>query len=300
MFPTPNATFLTTTTLDAAATAAPIEGSQGVLFACAGALLLAMFAGARHGYWHGPVRQIAPTLALILSILGAWMGGAAFGHRVLHGTLVPWLLRGVCGMFLLGSILWLIVFAFLWRLGRNRCPNPTGETENPVLGAIVGCWTAILWSTVAFFLLAATGAIAQFWLDNTRPASDSITARVLTQLVVVKNSLARVNGAAWLKTWNPLPAHLQRTIEKGLRVLNTPGAILRLQRQEPIRAIATDPAFYPLTQNPEIRQFIAAHDIHKLLTHPAVLQLLADDNFQRKLAQTNLDQLLDQALEEKP
>ncbi|MDR2863249.1 MAG: CvpA family protein [Puniceicoccales bacterium] len=274
----------------------PVSGSKTVLCGCFLVMVVVMFIGARHGYWRGPLRQLAPTVALPFAIFGAWVFGAGFGHWVLHGSMVPWLMRGVCGMLLLGSLLWLGAFAVLWRLGRSRFPSHMGEVENPVLGAVVGCWTGVLWSVVGFLLLAAAGSIAQIWLDNTRATQGGSTHRVLTQLVVLKNSLALCRGAGWLRTWNPLPTHTRRTLEKGLQVLNTPGALIRLQRLQPIRAIATDPAFYPLTQDPEIRELVFKRDIEKLITHPAVLRLLSDDAFQRQIAEMNLESLFDEAL----
>jgi hypothetical protein len=255
-----------------------------------------MYAGAWHGYWSGPIRQLAPTIALIIAVTGAWLMGPEFGHWILHGSFVPWLMRGLVGMLLLGSVFWLIAFAVLWRIGRNKFPNPTGESENPVLGAVVGCWTGLLWSIVGFLLLSAVGAIAQFWLENTGNAPPSFGRRALNKLVVVKNSLALVNGAAWLETWNPLPHHTHKLIEKGLRVLNTPGAMSRLQNLQQIRGIATHPSFYPLTQDPEIRALIVQRNVEKLVSHPAVWQLLSDDEFQQLVASTDLEKLFDEAL----
>ena len=273
-----------------------IPGSRTVLLVCWLVMVVIMWVGAWRGYWSGPVRQLAPTIVLVIAMFGAWAAGPDFGHWVLKSTMVPWLLRGLLGMLLLGSVLWLISFAVLWRLGRNRFPSKTGESENPVLGAVVGCWMGVLWSGVLFLAVAALGAAAQFWLELTDRAPPSMGRAVLMKLVVVKNSLAMVNGAEGLLRWNPLPDRTKRLMEKSLKVLNTPGALTRLQHLQEIQSIATHPAFYPLTQDPEIRQLVLQRNVEGLFSHPAVLRLLSDDDFQRHLATVDLERLLDQAI----
>jgi hypothetical protein len=280
------------------ATAASIPGNVVVLGGCLAGMLVAMFTGARHGYWNGALRQIAPTVALVIASFVAWAGGPSFGHVALRGTTVPWLLRGLSGMLIIGCIVWLIAFSILWRIGRNRTPNPTGEVERPVLGAIAGCWTGIAWSMTAFLIIAALGSFAQFWLTNTPTPPGNFARPVLVNLVRVKNSLALVKRLSWLEAWNPMPAKTQRTLEKGMRVLNSPATFARLRHLEPVRAIASHPAFYPLMQNTEIWQIIAAHDVEKLVTHPAILHLIADDDFQRMLSQVDLEELFTKALGE--
>ncbi|MDR1498390.1 MAG: CvpA family protein [Puniceicoccales bacterium] len=277
-----------------------VHGDKRVLLACATAALIAMIVGTRRGYWRGPIRQLAPTLALLVALPGAWLGGVAFGHWALGNTLVPWLLRGPVGMLLLGCVLWLAALALLWHFGRPRTANALGETDNPVLGAFVGCWTAILWSAAGFLLLATTGAIAQFWLDNTPQTQNSIARPVLTQLVRIKNSLALLNHLAWLRHWNPLPTRISRTIEKGIRILNTPDAFTRLKKIPTIRAIATEATFYPLLQNPEILKLAANHDIEALIAHPLILKLLADEALQQKLADIDFEKLFDDVLAAAP
>jgi uncharacterized membrane protein (GlpM family) len=274
----------------------PIPGDRKMLLGCFAVLVAAMFAGTRRGYWRGPLRQLAPTFALLVAGAVAWLCGAAFGHWALKTTLVPWLLRGLIGALLLGAVVWLAVFAFAWRFGRSRFPNHLGEAESPVLGALVGCWTAILWTTAGFLLLCAAAAVGQFWLNNTHGESGPVRTAV-TQLVRVKNSLALVRGCGWLRNWNPLPRKVRRTLEKGILVVNTPGAQRRLSRLQPVRALATHPAFFPLRENEEIRELaFRKRDVEGLLAHPLVLRMLADEDFQRLLAGVDLEAFFDEAL----
>jgi hypothetical protein len=280
--------------------ATPVPGNRKLLLGCYAVLVAAMFVGTRRGYWRGPLRQLAPTLALVVAGPAAWLWGAAFGHWALKATLAPWLLRGLLGGLLLGAVVWLAAFALLWRFGRTRFPNHLGEAENPVLGALVGCWTAILWTSAGFLLLCAAAAVGQFWLDNTHggsSASGGFARTAVTQLVRVKNSLAMIHGCGWLQNWNPLPRKVRRTLEKGILVVNTPGAQRRLSRLQPIRAIATHPAFFPLRENEEIRDLaFRKRDVEGLLSHPLVLRMLADEDFQRLLAGMDLEEFFDEAL----
>ncbi len=280
-------------------TAAPqLPGSRLVLACLLGGMFCMMWGGARYGYWNGPIRQIAPTIALLIAGVCAWAFGAELGYAFFKHTFIPWLLRGFAGIVFSFGVIWLAACAVLWRIGRNRSPNPTGECQNPILGAIVGCWTGILWSVCCFFIIGVIGSVAQLWIDNTPLAPASLGRTVLEKLVVAKNSVALINGAEWLETWSPLPERAKRLMEKALRVLNTPGAMSRLQNLEQVRNIATNPAFYPITQDKEIQNLIINRDVEKLASHPAILRLLADDEFQQRIAATNLEQLFDEALEQ--
>ena len=288
---------MTLTATAALFAAAPIHGSKTVLLGCFAVLIGTMIVGTRHGYWRGPVRQLAPTIALVIAIFVAWLGGAAFGHSLFKASVVPWLLRGMSGMLLLGLMVWLVAFGLLWRFGRSRFPNHLGESENPVIGAFVGCWTAILWTFAFFLLVCAVAALGQFWLNNSQSEGGLVRGSV-EKLVRLKNSLALVRGCAWLENWNPLPGKTRQTLEKGILVVNTPGAQRHLSRLQPIRAIATHPAFFPLSENEEIRNLaFCKRDVEGLLSHPLVLQMLADDDFQSQIAKIDLAALFDEALE---
>ncbi|MDR0535086.1 MAG: CvpA family protein [Puniceicoccales bacterium] len=279
--------------------AAPVPGSHKVLLGCFLVVVAAMFAGTRKGYWRGPLRQLTPTIALLVASVLAWMAGPAFGHSLLRTTAVPWLLRGVAGMGLLGAIVFLAAFALLWRIGRSRHTNHIGETDNPVLGALVGCWTALLWSAAVFLSACAAASVGEFWLADAGGTASGWTPAhaVARNLSRMKNSLALARGLGWLRHWNPLPGKTRRTLEKGMLVLSTPKAVRQLSRMQAVRAIATHPAFYPLRDNPEIRRLaLETRDIEGLLAHPLVTRMLADESFQRLLADVDLETLFTSAL----
>jgi uncharacterized membrane protein required for colicin V production len=269
-----------------------VLGAVGVVF------LLFMFDGASKGYSRGPVRQLATLLALAAAAGGAWLWGAPFGHWALKLAGVPLLLRAVGGTLILFSVLWLFLLAVLWSFGKPQT-NDLGETDSPVLGAVVGCWTGILWGAAAALAFAAAGAFAQYWLDIS-PNAGAFKRGALRRLVLVKNSLALYPHAGGLRTWNPLPARTRRTFEKAIRLFNTPGGAMRLQRAEAVRAFLTEPAIYPLTQDPEIYRLIITRDIEGLLAHPRIRQLLADDIAQRRILElldrADIEAMLDEAL----
>jgi len=265
-----------------------------VLAVCGIVWIVMMTVGARHGYHRGPVRQIAPAAAFAIAGFGAWLFGAELGHAALRETFMPWILRGVAGIILTGAVLWLVAYSALWRLGRNRA-NALDEVEHPVAGCIVGCWTGMFSCAALFLFVCAAGAVGQFWIETASPAP-SFKRDAVQWPIAVKNSLARLRWCGWLRTWNPMPARMRRVIEKGVLVVGTPGALEHLRDLPSIRAIGTDPAFYPLTRDTEIRRLIAAGDIENLIAHPLVLQLLAVDDFQRRLADVDLEKLFDEAL----
>ncbi|MDR1816672.1 MAG: hypothetical protein LBR07_00480 [Puniceicoccales bacterium] len=284
-----------TTLLLAGVAAHPVPGSKTILIACWLGWIVAMTLGARQGYHRGPVRQLAPALALVAAVAGAWFFGAETGHSLLKHTGLPWVLRGPAGMLLTGAVLWLVVFSIVWRVGRNRLANALGEAEHPVAGTVVGCWTGMFAYAALVLGVCAAGAVGQFWLD-TSGAGESFKADVIRWPVRVKNSLARQNGLGWLARWNPMPARTRRTLEKGALVVRTNGALEALRDLPAVRAIGTDPAFYPLTRDEEIRRLVRERDVDGLVSHPLVLRLVGDDDFQRRLTEVDLEALFDEAL----
>ncbi|MDR3229679.1 MAG: hypothetical protein LBT53_09830 [Puniceicoccales bacterium] len=279
------------------------QGNSRIKWAYFLVMLGFMGAGASKGYSRGPLRQLATVAALTVAGSGAWLLGPSFGHLALKSAGVPLLLRGVVGALLLGALLWLAALTLLWNFGKPRV-NELGETDNPVLGAVVGCWTGVLWGGILALAIASLGAFAQFWLDTTPDAPDSTTRGALRRLVLVKNSLALLPGGGGLRTWNPLPARPRRTLEKAVRLFGTPGGYLRIQRASAVRAFLTDPAIYPLTQDKEIIALLQKRDAEALLAHPRIRRLLADDEAQKKIlelaANADIDAILDEALGQKP
>ena len=83
---------------------------------------------------------------------------------------------------------------------------------------------------------------------------------------------------------------------KAIAVLYDRKAFRRLQNDERVRGIAAHPSFYPLMQNAEIRDLVRRHDAPGVLAHPLVIELLADEEFQRRIAEEDIESMLDRAL----
>lgn len=273
------------------AASGPSPADTYILAGLGFALLVAMVAGASRGLHRGPVRALATLIALAAAAAAAWLFGGVSGYAMLAGTKVPWLLRGALGALVVGAAVWLVVFGALWWRGRTK--NPSGEPESPVTGAIVGCWVGIVWFAVGLAGVLAAAGIGETWtlaVGRTRaPAPFRWPMRV-------KSALASRPSTEPLSRFNPVPESSRRVLRKVIAVLHDPKAFRRLQNDERIRAIAAHPSFYPLMQNPEIKELVRRQDATGLLSHPLVVDLLADDDFQRRLAETDLEPMLDRAL----
>lgn len=248
-------------------------------------LLGLLIQGTWGGYRRGPVRQLAGLIALILAGLVGWLAGPPLGLAVLADSSVPWLLREPAGMLGLGLVVWLVALAWLWRVGRR--PKGAEEAENPVLGAVVGCWTGLLNAAVLLLLLAAWAGWTEMLTDNAERHHWSVRAR---------DDLASLPGGEWLNGATPWPESWQRIVRKARRVLANPEASHRLMEQDPIRALAAHPTFYTAWGDPEVKRLLREGRLADALGHPKVKPLLNDEEFQRKLLNVNLEVSLDKAL----
>lgn len=249
-------------------------------------LLMLLIGGAWGGYRRGPIRQLAGVIALASAILIGWLAGPPLGLWLLTDTSVPWILRESVGIFFVALITWLIALSLLWYLGRR---NPdTKESESPVLGAIVGCWTGLLNSAILLALLTTWAGVAETLL---KPADAEQHWAVST-----RQSLAELPGAGALSGYSPIPHRWQTLFTKFKRVMANPEASRRLMEQEPIRALATHPTFYTAWGDPEIKQLVRQGRLWAVLEHPSSRALLNDEPFQRELLQLDLEAAVDKAL----
>lgn len=248
-------------------------------------LVAAMTLGARSGYHRGPLRQLAAPLAAIGALaVAAWVG-PDLGHAWLGELGVPWILRGPAGFLLAAALLWLVLLAILWRAGRPLAE--TGESESPVMGAMVGCWTGgLAWLTV----MTSWGQHAA-WERELRPAAAAEPTGALAEI-------AALPGLGWLGAMEAWPEKPREIIRTGRRVLADAAANRRLMENPRVRALASHPAFYTAWGDPEVKRLTRAGDYLALLDHPKVRLLLADEGFQRELAAFDLLGALKQALRE--
>jgi len=251
-----------------------------------GLLLALLVQGARGGYRRGPLRQLAGLIALLIASLAGWLVGGPLGLAALADSSVPWLLRESTGMLAVGLLVWLIALAWLWRAGRR--PAGAEEAENPVWGAVVGCWTGLINAGVLLLLLTA-------WAGWVEMLSDPEFAD-RHWAVRVRQDLAELPGTGMLRDATPWPEAWQRVAQKARRVLTNPEASRRLMEQDAIRALATHPTFYTAWGDPEVKRLLRVGRFSEAMAHPKVKPLLNDEEFQRRLLNTDLEVALDKAL----
>lgn len=290
----------TTVFLAEGTVAAGIPGSRVVQIVLTLLFFVLMFASSFRGYNRGPIRQIAPLAAFIVAATVAWFFGAPFGHAWLGVIGVPWIFRGFCGSVLLCLFVWLPIFAWLWHKGRKQVSEKTGEPEQPVLGALVGCWTGIFWGALVLGCISAAGAVGETYLTLRPGYEKTICGKLLYAVAKAKNSVALYPRLSFLKSWSPLPESAFYIVGKVLDVLASREAQQRLLLLPEIRSLATDPVVYPVLSDPEIEEMIDRRDIEGLLADKRVLRMLSDENFQRRIAALELEPLLDYALEGGP
>lgn len=252
-------------------------------------LVLAMWRGAAAGYERGPLRAIASLVALAVAVAAGVFLGRPFGGVIFAGTHVPWLLRAPLGGLLLGTLVWLVVFGFIWWRGRSQ--NDASNPEHPVSGAVVGCWVGITWFFAGLLLLLSFAGIGEVWQVATGKVPWALRGPLR-----VKAALASQPGTAPVAAFNPVPAKQRELLRKVVAVLHNPRAFRRLQNDPRVHALAVNPAFYPLIENDEIKGLLRAKDVPGLLSHPLVIELLADEVFYLRTSEVDLGLLLDRAL----
>jgi uncharacterized membrane protein required for colicin V production len=254
----------------------------------AGAILaLLMIRGAWRGYRRGPLRQLAGPMALATGHLVGWLFGSDLGHACLQGTSYPWMLRGITGVVALTCVTGLLCYALFWRLG--RLPEGQKEAENPVMGALVGCWTGLLYFLILVAALATVASIYDLF-EKTGDAKHHWT-------VEVRNELAGTPLTADLKNWSPIPDKQRTLIKQTRRLMADPEARRRLMVQPEIKALATHPTFYLAWEDKKVRELLNNNDLTGFIDHPKVRAVLADEQLQKDAEKIDLPKIIEQSLQ---
>ncbi len=265
---------------------ADLSAFSTTLWCAAAILAVLMIRGAWRGYRRGPLRQLAGPAALTVGLLCGWCFGGDLGNALLQGSSYPWILRGVTGVVGLAGLSGLLCYALLWRLG--RLPEGQDEAESPVLGALVGCWTGVLYfllmvgilasAASVYDLLARPGAPSRHWTVELR---DELAATPLTQE---------------LKDWSPIPDRQRTLVRQTRRLMADPEARRRLMAQPEIRALAAHPTLYQAWEDKKVRELLNNNDLSSFIDHPKVRAVLADEQLQREAEKLDLAKIIEQSL----
>jgi hypothetical protein len=245
-----------------------------------------MIRGAWRGYRRGPLRQLAGPAALTVGQLSGWIFGGDLGHALLQGTSYPWMLRGITGVVGLACVAGLLSYALLWRLGRT--PEGQDESESPVLGALVGCWTGALYFLLLVGIIASVASVYDL-LARPGTSPDHWT-------VAVRDELAATPLTRELKDWSPLPDKQRTLILQTRRLMADPEARRRLMAQPEIRALAAHPTLYQAWQDKEVRELLNNKDLGGFIEHPKVRAVLADETLQQEAERVDLTKVIERSL----
>lgn len=260
--------------------------SSWMLWLAAGVLALLMARGAWRGYQRGPLRQLAGPFALTLGLAIGWAFGPELGHSLLHGTTFPWLMRGAAGILGLTCLTSLLAYGLAWRLGRR--PQGVDEAESPVLGAMVGCWTGLLYFCL-IVLAIATVASVQELIGGPQAAQTHLS-------IQARDEIASTPVTGWLKEWSPLPDRQKRLITQTRLLMADAEARKRLMAMPEMRALAAHPSFYQAWEDKNVRELLNNKDLSGFIDHPKVRALLADEEFQKQADSLDLPAIFDRAL----
>jgi uncharacterized membrane protein required for colicin V production len=266
---------------------ADVPALSATLWVALALLSLLMVRGAWRGYRRGPMRQLAGPVALATGQLVGWLFGSDLGHACLQGTSYPWMLRGITGVIVLSCLTGLASYALFWRLGRQ--PEGQKEAENPVLGALVGCWTGLLYFLILIVVLATVASV----YDLFEKAGDS--RRHWT--VEIRNDLADTPFTADLKDWSPIPDKQRMLIRQTRRLMADPEARRRLMAQPEIRALAAHPTLYQAWEDKKVRELLNNNDLTGFIDHPKVRAVLADEQLQKEAEKVDLTKIIEQSLQ---
>lgn len=253
----------------------------------AGLLLLGLMArGAWRGYRRGPLRQLAGPAALTAGLFLGWAFGPEVGHSWLHGTEYPWLLRGPTGLIGLACATTIACYSLLWWLGRR--PEGMDEAESPVAGALIGCWTGMLYFCMLLGLLLTVASVQEL-------IQDPATAR-RSWAVETRDELAATSLTAELRTWSPIPDRPRKLLRQVRLLMADAEARRRLMAMPEMRALAAHPSLYQAWEDKKVRELLNNKDLGGLLDHPKVRAVLADEALQKQADGIDLPAIIDRAM----
>ena len=264
----------------------PVPETAWMFWLAACVLAMLMARGAWRGYKRGPLRQLAGPIALTLGLAVGWLFGPELGHSLLQGTSFPWLMRGAAGVIGLTCLTGLLTYGLAWWLGKR--PEGVDEAESPVLGAMVGCWTGLLYFSL-LVLAIATVASVQELISGPQAAPKYWT-------IQARDQLASTPVTNWLKDWTPLPDRQKKLITQTRLLMADPAARKRLMEMPEMRALATHPSFYQAWEDKKVRELLNDRDLSGFIDHPKVRILLADEAFQKQADSLDLPAIFDRAL----
>jgi hypothetical protein len=250
------------------------------------ALLTLMVGGAAAGHRRGPGRQLAGPLAGLLAMVVGWLAGPALGHAVLGMVGIPWIFRSAGGMLLAFLLAWLLTLMVLWRAGKPTASS--GEPDNPVLGAIMGCWTGVF----SWLAVLIAWASVDAWRRELAGAGELQELKRSGTIAEV----AALPALGWLGELPAWPDSAVRVVRMSREVMADPAKTRRLMADPRVRALASHPSFYPAWGDPEVKQLAQRGSYWALLQHPKVRPLLEDEGFQRELAAVDLEDLMSKSL----
>jgi uncharacterized membrane protein required for colicin V production len=250
-------------------------------------LALLMIRGAWRGYRRGPLRQLAGPVALATGQIVGWLFGSDLGHACLQGTSYPWILRGFTGVVVLTCLTGLACYALFWRLGRQ--PEGRKEPESPVLGALIGCWTGLLYFLILIVVLATVASVYDLF--------EKPDDRRHHWTVEIRDELAGVPFTSGLKGWSPIPDKQRILIRQTRRLMADPEARRRLMAQPEIRALAAHPSLYQAWEDKKVRELLNNNDLTGFIDHPKVRAVLADEKLQQEAEKVDLGRIIEQSLQ---
>lgn len=249
-------------------------------------LALLMARGAWRGYRRGPLRQLAGPFALSVGLVVGWLFGPDLGHSLLHGTSFPWLMRGAAGVIGLTCLTGLLVYGFAW--WSDKRPEGADEAESPVLGAMVGCWTGLLYFCLLVLALVTVASLQEL-IAGPQAAQTHLS-------VQARNQIADTPLTHWLKDWTPIPDRQKKLIQQTRMLMADPEARRRLMAMPEMRGLASHPTFYQAWEDKKVRELLNNKDLSGFIDHPKVRAVLADEEFQKQADSLDLPAIFDRAL----